>query len=1513
MKKTWKSRQVFRQFFFFVLLFGISFTWTPAQISKAEAELQGYTLLEKGRRLSRQWHYIEALPYYRAVAAKYPNTDAASEAHWYLGTYLEKAQKRYLSAIKEYDKAIRTASPTCEFGDYARLDRARALYQLGRYPEAIKACEAILDHSEHDEVTGPAASYLALAQAKLNSLRKGNVSSAVFKRDPLCGPRSLLLLARASGIQTDLNRLKKLTACDSQGTTLANLMKGAKATGLELKAAKLTLSDLKRVPLPCIVWVLENHFTVVEAVQDNEIILREPDGRKQRIHLSDFSTLWGGESLIAEKGKAARLSSQLPTVPVFEWSKIRGGSHLGTPGTPGSGSGPYGPNDNPPGDDPINMVNGNQSVQPTPDLVWTNCVGPHVIFQRAFNAQLTYPGNFGDGWTNTLDIHLTVDAGQNATVMRADGRMDRYTWTGSGYLPPTGIYDTLTRNGNNTYTMRMKLSRMRYHFNTFGRLTRVEDHNGNALTFTYQQIGQPGDPGFKLLLISVTDANGRVTTLTYNADNRCSSITDPAGRSVQFIYTGARLTSVTLPDGSVIGYTYGTNIITRITTPIGTWNMVAGSRTQLLGSITDPNNRTTSYYYQANQNYGRVTDALNRQTFLYFDASGRCTAIIDPLGNTMRYAYNASGNLLRLTDANSNTRFFSYDSRGNLMATTDPLGRTWQFQFNSEDQPTQIRDPLGRITTLSYDARGNLTSVVTPSGSTSQYTYNANGLLATSRDPNGGLSRYTYNTFGSLTQVEDPTGAITRYTYDNHGNIASIINPNGSVTQYETDALDRITRVTWPDGSSAQYAYRSNTTWVSSITDEKGRLTQFFYDNVGNLTRVVDPLGRETRYTYDAIYNLTQLTDAKGQITRYVYNNANRLIEANYAYNTPAQLNEQFGYDGVGNIVSKTDGTGARINYKYDAANRILSITTPDYWVNFAYDALGNTTLVEDPTGKSILAYNVENQLTSYTAPTGERVRYTYDAAGNTLSVMAPSGTTRYRYDLLGHPTRVNSPLGIFTYRYDPAGNMIEQRAPNHRSLFSYDSRDRMTAVRNFALNGTLLSSLEYLHDALGNPLRVTTFEGVDYSRTIYVYDALDRLVTETRTGGTTPYSYQYTYDQVGNRLSRTSLLNGQTINYTYDAANRLLTAGATTYTYDVNGQLRTRTDSSGTVQFGWDTRNQLRSVQRPDGSLIRYEYDGFGNRVRRIAPGTSTTFLFDVGAPMPSMLSSTQGGNTNSYSMLPGGAAIAGQEGAYLFDHIGTVTGTAGAGGTTNGFYDSWGNGTGAGGLQPRGYIGRQGYWTDTQTGLMLLGRRWYDPAVGRFISRDPIRYAGGDINLYAYGANNPLRFMDPWGLDAWDWIHGGLDAFGLIPGLGEIADGINAGLYALRGKWGYAAISLAAMVPVVGDLAKGGKYAYKAGNAARKAIVVGENMSRVKAATRALRDQGVNARWYQAWKINPWDPALAMRRNEAWIKRKMREGYDIYDIGIDAARPNRSPFYDMERRMLNQNNYPTTPFNWP
>src|SRR5258706_13359499 len=83
-------------------------------------------------------------------------------------------------------------------------------------------------------------------------------------------------------------------------------------------------------------------------------------------------------------------------------------------------------------------------------------------------------------------------------------------------------------------------------------------------------------------------------------------------------------------------------------------------------------------------------------------------------------------------------------------------------------------------------------------------------------------------------------------------------------------------------------------------------------------------------------------------------------------------------------------------------------------------------------------------------------------------------------------------------------------------------------------------------------------------------------------------------------------------------------------------------------------------------------------------------------------------------------------------------------------------------------------------------------------------------------------------------------------------------------------------------------------------KKVIIGENMKRIKQAAKQI-----GAIWYQAWTIEPWDPSLALRRNEAWIRRKMKESCQIIDIGIDPTRATRSPFYAMEKRILKEESY--------
>jgi RHS repeat-associated protein len=121
-------------------------------------------------------------------------------------------------------------------------------------------------------------------------------------------------------------------------------------------------------------------------------------------------------------------------------------------------------------------------------------------------------------------------------------------------------------------------------------------------------------------------------------------------------------------------------------------------------------------------------------------------------------------------------------------------------------------------------------------------------------------------------------------------------------------------------------------------------------------------------------------------------------------------------------------------------------------------------------------------------------------------------------------------------------------------------------------------------------------------------------------------------------------------------------------------------------------------------------------------------------------------------------------------------------------------------------------GQYFDAETGLHFNFNRYYDPATGRYQSTDPY---GDGLNLYAYGYGNPVNLYDPLGLFSICDAHNMLDAAGMIPVIGEVFDIANAGLYFFRGKYGMAALSGGAAIPVAGYLFNAIKHSGRLGKA--------------------------------------------------------------------------------------------------
>ena len=112
-------------------------------------------------------------------------------------------------------------------------------------------------------------------------------------------------------------------------------------------------------------------------------------------------------------------------------------------------------------------------------------------------------------------------------------------------------------------------------------------------------------------------------------------------------------------------------------------------------------------------------------------------------------------------------------------------------------------------------------------------------------------------------------------------------------------------------------------------------------------------------------------------------------------------------------------------------------------------------------------------------------------------------------------------------------------------------------------------------------------------------------------------YDLSYTYDSVGNRLTKTDNATGETTSYTYDAANQLETAvdasGATTYSYDMAGNLlTTETPASEITTNTWDDENRRTKVELPSSEVVTSTYNGDGLRVKREDSSVTKKFIWD-------------------------------------------------------------------------------------------------------------------------------------------------------------------------------------------------------------------------------------------------------------------------------------------------------------
>ena len=506
---------------------------------------------------------------------------------------------------------------------------------------------------------------------------------------------------------------------------------------------------------------------------------------------------------------------------------------------------------------------------------------------------------------------------------------------------------------------------------------------------------------------------------------------------------------------------------------------------------------------------------------------------------------------------------------------------------------------------------------------------------------------------------------------------------------------------------------------------------------------------------------LEKITYSNGLVVEYSYNPLENLEKVWYTKNGTRTLAYEYEYTADGKLHTlKNNLSGRTLLYKYDINGKLVTYReyTNDaldftYASDYAYNDQGNLRTVYQ---------KLNYRLSSGYAKSNVSYTYTYDTQGRLTQLKLgynASGTLNYSYDRFGKLTGKNFTAGSFTnnssYTYSTSSKKI---SPTQIKTHSY------------TLNGTTITHT-YTYDCNGNITKDAYSTGQEIR---YVYDDLNQLIREDN--GIRNETYVYTYDNAGNITSKktyaltaaatTPSSPKSTKTYTYGDStwgDRLTKYNGTTITYDSIGNPLSYYNGIS-YSFSW-TGRQLTGATA-GGYTYTFTYGDDGVRTSKVKSGAKTVYYYDGSK----LVAEERSNATFIYLYDAEGSPIgfrarnhtyaSGTWDVYWYEKNlqGDVISVYNNAGTklVSYKYDAWGNfspqehNNGDETLAWQNPITYRGYYYDSDISLYVLGTRYYDPVIGRFISPDAYDVVSvtpldlTDKNLYAYCDNNPVMRVD-------------------------------------------------------------------------------------------------------------------------------------------------------------------------
>ncbi|MHC8306470.1 RHS repeat-associated core domain-containing protein [Pseudomonas sp. PB3P13] len=969
-------------------------------------------------------------------------------------------------------------------------------------------------------------------------------------------------------------------------------------------------------------------------------------------------------------------------------------------------------------------------------------------------------GGLGFGWSHSLSHRLEI---VGESVVWVDHENRRTTFPLPSAERPA-IHNSLSRAaiylGDSSDELILaqagELTRF-YHFHD-GRLTAISDAYGNRLRITrdrQDRIQQLDNGAGRALLLrydrshliavdyqvfvsapSLEEAWQTEQTLVsyrYDACHRLIEATNAAGESERYDYDDQHvILQRQLAGGASFFWEWEKS--GKAARCIRHWASFAQMEARYVwddaGSVTVFNGDGSEEVYQ-HDDRARLVRRVGLdggEQLKAYDDQGQLIAEQDALGAITEYRYDNVGRLVALIPPDEEPT--SYEYRNGFLHARYRGKAVWTYQRNAQGDVTEATDPDGQVTRYFYDDKGQLQTIRYPDTSGHLLVWNALGQLVEETLPDGGVRRFSYDVLGRQTTRQDEHGAVTRYHWD---------------------AIGRLLQTTLPTEATRAYSYNAYGQ-ITAERDELGRITRYEYaDDLHLVSRRINPDGTQLKYRYDnAQLLLTEIENESGEKYQLDYTPGG-LIRQETGFDGRRTA---YAYDLNGQLLEKTelgdDGSVLLTAYERDPAGRLLVKTLPDgVKVTYRYDTLGRLIGVDDGHDHPLeFEYDLQDRLITEHQGWGT-LRYGYDACGQLKRMRLPDGSKLdYQRAKGGALTGIDLNGAHLSSHTFVAGREKNRQQGWLLSEYAYDDQGRLQA-HALSQNQRSLYRRDYAYSANGNLEHIADTR---HGQRDYTYDPLNRLIRVRHTRDQKPESFAH--DPAGN------LLMQDRPGPTTFKGNRLLMQGDRHYDYDAFGNLireRRGTAKKLVTEYRYDSQHRLIGVTTPDGRSASYRYDAFGRRISKTFDGQTTEFFWQG----DNLVAESGKSHYRSYVYEPGSfrpLAMLDGKGPkkacpfyYQLDHLGTpqeLTDYSGeivwaAQYTAYGRLTRLNRDTHQILDQPLRF---QGQYFDAESGLHYNRHRYYDPNVGRFLTPDPTRLAGG-LNQYQY-TRNPTGWVDPLGL---------------------------------------------------------------------------------------------------------------------------------------------------------------------